>query len=259
MAQSIPAWATALLIACSSLPSHASAASEQAQTAQNKQLVAAAFDRWAAGGSSFFTEVLSPDVVWTIEGSSPTAGTYRGLDDFNARAVRPFVSRLRTPVRPVSQRVWADGEHVIVNWVGTAVALDGAPYRNHYAWIFRMRGGKAVEVNAFLDLAPYEDVIRRIPAPRETVSRRTTGEPTLMANHPYIGMWVTQDGRIRQELLPNGRYDEARGAKQSAYQGRYEVKGNHIDYWDDTGFTANGTFVNADELRHGGFVFYRQK
>ena len=28
--------------------------------------------------------------------------------------------------------------------------------------------------------------------------------------HPYIGMWVTGDGHIRQELLPNGRYDEAR-------------------------------------------------
>lgn len=28
-----------------------------------------------------------------------------------------------------------------------------------------MRDGKAVEVTAFLDLAPYEDVIRRVPAP----------------------------------------------------------------------------------------------
>lgn len=27
----------------------------------------------------------------------------------------------------------------------------------------------------------------------------------------YVGMWVTADGRIRHELLPGGRYDEARG------------------------------------------------
>ena len=32
------------------------------------------------------------------------------------------------------------------------------------AWIFRMRGGKAVEATAFLDLVPYDDVLRRIPA-----------------------------------------------------------------------------------------------
>ncbi len=77
--------------------------------------------------------------------------------------------------------------------------------------------------------------------------------------HPYVGMWVTGDGHIRQELLPNGRYDEARGKRQSAYQGRYEVDGNQIDYWDDTGFTADGVFVNEDELHHGGMIFYREK
>ena len=79
------------------------------------------------------------------------------------------------------------------------------------------------------------------------------------ANHPYVGMWVTGDGHVRQELLANGRYDEARGTRQSAYQGRYEVTGSHIDYWDDTGFTADGTFVDADTLHHGGMIFLRQK
>ncbi|CAP53276.1 hypothetical protein EIQ06_00510 [Xanthomonas campestris pv. campestris] len=80
----------------------------------------------------------------------------------------------------------------------------------------------------------------------------------LMQHHPYLGMWVTGDGRIRQELLPTGRYDEARGTRKSAHQGRYEVEGNRIQYWDDTGFTADGTFVTADELHHGGMVFYRE-
>jgi hypothetical protein len=81
---------------------------------------------------------------------------------------------------------------------------------------------------------------------------------TKIQDHPYLGMWVTPDGRIRQELLANGRYDEARGSRKSAYQGRYEVRGNHIDYWDDTGFSADGTFVTLDELHHGGMVFRRE-
>lgn len=80
-----------------------------------------------------------------------------------------------------------------------------------------------------------------------------------MAAHPYMGMWVTGDGRIRQELLPNGRYDEARGGRRSAYQGRYEVRGARIDYWDDAGFTADGVFVTEDELHHGGMVFRRER
>ncbi len=78
-----------------------------------------------------------------------------------------------------------------------------------------------------------------------------------MAGHPYLGMWVTKDGHIRQELLPNGRYDEARGTRRSAYQGRYEVRGNTIEYWDDTGFTADGEFVDG-VLHHGGMLFYRE-
>lgn len=80
-----------------------------------------------------------------------------------------------------------------------------------------------------------------------------------MQDHPYVGMWVTPDGRIRQELLANGRYDEQRGARKGAYRGRYKVQGSHIDYWDDTGFSADGTFVSRDELHHGGMVFRREK
>jgi Agrobacterium tumefaciens protein Atu4866 len=79
-----------------------------------------------------------------------------------------------------------------------------------------------------------------------------------VTQHNYVGMWVTDSGHIRHELLPNGRYDEARGNRKSAYQGRYEIKGNHIDYWDDTGFTADGTFVDENTLHHGGMTFRRR-
>ena len=85
------------------------------------------------------------------------------------------------------------------------------------------------------------------------------GQGGQMATQRYLGMWVTGDGQIRQELLPNGRYDEARGTRKSAYQGRFEIRGNEIFYWDDKGFTADGTFVSSDELHHGGMVFYREK
>ncbi|WP_246712072.1 Atu4866 domain-containing protein [Rhizobium sp. WW22] len=74
----------------------------------------------------------------------------------------------------------------------------------------------------------------------------------------YAGMWVTADGHIRHELLPNGRYIEARGSRERAYQGRYVLTGDHIDYWDDTGFTADGDFING-VLHHAGMILYRRK
>lgn len=74
----------------------------------------------------------------------------------------------------------------------------------------------------------------------------------------YVGMWVTKDGNIRHELLANGRYDEARGNRKSAYQGSYKMTGNHIDYKDDTGFTADGDFKEGI-LYHAGMVLYKEE
>lgn len=85
----------------------------------------------------------------------------------------------------------------------------------------------------------------------------TAGETEMQANHPYVGLWVTEDGYIRHELLPNGRYVEARGTRERAYEGRYEVTGTHIEYWDDTGFTADGDFID-DVLHHAGMILYRR-
>lgn len=89
----------------------------------------------------------------------------------------------------------------------------------------------------------------------------TSSEETAVPdpNHLYVGLWVTDDGQVRHNLLPNGRYDEARGTRESAYRGRYEVTGTHIEYWDDTGFTADGDFVDANTLHHGGMVLRRRR
>ncbi|MBV1809808.1 hypothetical protein CFBP1590__2993 [Pseudomonas viridiflava] len=159
------ALAVAALIGTGLISGNAHAACAPDTEAYNKQLVTQAFDRWAAGGTTFFTDMLWPDVVWTIKGSGPSAGVYRGVDSFVQQAVQPFVSRLSSPVRPVSKRVWAEGDHVIVQWDGVGVARDGQAYNNSYAWIFHMRDGKAFEATAFLDLAPYDEVLRRIPVP----------------------------------------------------------------------------------------------
>ncbi len=85
-----------------------------------------------------------------------------------------------------------------------------------------------------------------------------TIEDHQMNTHPYVGMWVTADRHIRHELLANGRYIEARGKRERAYLGRYVVTRNHIDYWDDTGFTADGDFID-DVLHHAGMILYRGK
>jgi len=76
----------------------------------------------------------------------------------------------------------------------------------------------------------------------------------MTEQHIYTGLWITEDGFIRHELLPEGRYDEARGTQSSAYQGDYDIRGNRIYYQDDTGFTADGVFVSTDESCWNGII-----
>jgi hypothetical protein len=75
--------------------------------------------------------------------------------------------------------------------------------------------------------------------------------------HRFVGLWVTRDGQIRQRLLPDGRYVEARGSREVAYTGAYRVEGTMIYYRDDTGFSADGEFRD-DVLHHAGMVMHRR-
>ncbi|AHV96037.1 hypothetical protein PSAB_05505 [Paenibacillus sabinae T27] len=98
---------------------------------------------------------------------------------------------------------------------------------------------------------------------KRSTTNNTKGERKMTQikntnDHPYLGMWVTKDGYIRHELLPNGRYDEARGNRKSAYQGRYTIAGDHIEYVDDTGFAADGDFRDGI-LYHAGMILYREE
>ena len=140
---------------------------EASRTEANREVVRRAFDAWARGGTRFFHDVLAPDVVWTISGSGPSARAYRGRQAFLDSAVAPFAARLSAPLVPTVRGLWADGDQVIARFDGRATARDGRPYRNSYAWLFTMRGGRAVAVTAFLDLPAYDAVLARVrPAPR---------------------------------------------------------------------------------------------
>jgi uncharacterized protein len=131
----------------------------------NLQLVWAAFDRWRAG-RGFFDQLLVEDVRWTIHGSGPLARTYTSRESFMREAVQPFAARLERPVVPTIRYIVGQDDLVIVVWDGESTAKDGVAYRNEYVWIFKLRDGKAVAVEAFLDLVPYYDVLNRIPSPR---------------------------------------------------------------------------------------------
>ena len=126
---------------------------------RNKAIVHEAFEKWR-GGTYVFAELLAPDVVWTIHGSGPVAGTYRSRDDFVERASRPLTLRLATPVVPEVRGIYAVGDTVLIRFDGSATTTSGALYRNQFLWMFRMKDGLVIEAEAFLDLTAYQRVVQ---------------------------------------------------------------------------------------------------
>ena len=55
------------------------------------------------------------------------------------------------------------------------------------------------------------------------------------------------------------RFGAAAEHEAASRASRSRTVGNHIHYWDDTGFEAEGTFVSDDELHHAGMILLRQR
>ena len=162
-------WNTVVTVAVLLVSPGALAASQQQPSSSsvdvaqhNVDVVREGFERWATGGA-FFADVVDPDVRWIVHGTGPAAKTYVDHMAYVREFVRPLSARLIQQVAPRIRDLVAKDDVVIAIWDGESMARDGVLYQNQYVWVFRMLGTKAIEVEVFLDLERYYDVLRRVP------------------------------------------------------------------------------------------------
>jgi ketosteroid isomerase-like protein len=130
--------------------------------ARNKAIVLDRFDAWKAGTGSPF-DLLTESATWTVVGRSIVAKTYHGRDSFLSEVIRPFNARMRESLKPSIRDISADGDTVIILFDAQALARDGKPYANTYAWFFQMHNGKVTDATAFFDSIEFDDLWRRVP------------------------------------------------------------------------------------------------
>lgn len=128
---------------------------------RNKAIVLDRFDAWKAGTGSPF-DLLAESANWTVVGQSVVAKTYHGRDSFLNDVIRPFNARMREALQPSIREISADGDKVIILFDARAVARDGKPYTNTYAWFFEMHDGKVTDATAFFDSIEFNDLWRRV-------------------------------------------------------------------------------------------------
>jgi uncharacterized protein len=125
---------------------------------RNKLIIAKAIEDYNAGRDGVFS-LMEPDLAWTIEGTGIPARRYNSKQAFLEGASVPITSRMRDRMKLTVHGIYADGDHVILNFDGDGVALDGKSFHSAYVWILTMREGRIVKGKAFLDLRAYDRVI----------------------------------------------------------------------------------------------------
>jgi uncharacterized protein (TIGR02246 family) len=105
-----------------------------------------------AGDEPAIADSFAQDAVWQLDGELPISGTWNGRDEI----LGGFFGTARTFFDPGSTRVevtrsLTDGDHVALEWTSRARTRGGAPYENHCAGVFTVRGGKIRAVREYMD------------------------------------------------------------------------------------------------------------
>ena len=117
-----------------------------------------------------FGQYFHPDATWTLIGSTPISGTYRGLEsiqnDFLGANFRgderegPSVQGLSQEygIKPleVEDVLSLEDDRVVVFCRSDGMGRNGVPYKNQYCWTITVRDDKIASMLEFCDTALIE-------------------------------------------------------------------------------------------------------
>ncbi len=131
----------------------------------SKQLLEHVYREASRGNPQPLLDSLADDVVWTIIGSTPLSGIYRGKREVTGNLLARLRARLATPVTFTFERFIADGEHVVLQARGQATAVTGLPYNNTYCIVARIVNGQIREMTDYIDTELITHALFGIPRP----------------------------------------------------------------------------------------------
>ena len=117
----------------------------------NKRIMQEVFEQLAQGNGKPFGELMAEDFCWTITGTTPWSGTYRGRQEVRSRLLGPLFAQFAERYTNTAQRILADGDWVVVECRGRVTLKSGKPYHNCYCYVIRMEQGRMKELTEYLD------------------------------------------------------------------------------------------------------------
>ena len=107
-------------------------------------------DRW---------DHFAPDFRWRMIGTTPVSGVMIGTNGV-AEHMKPFGERMAS-LQVIVDDVIGEGDRFVKLAHSEGETVDGQPYRNEYATVFRFEGDKIVDVVEYLDT----ELIGRVVSP----------------------------------------------------------------------------------------------
>ena len=125
----------------------------------DKTFIRKIFDELNRGNPALWLERMSDDVVFSIIGKTRFSGTFRGKQELIEKAMGPM-QQLVVPGSvslQIDDLIAEDGK-VVMLARGAAKLRSGKEHNNTYAMVFRIAGGKIVEVKEYIDTALIDEV-----------------------------------------------------------------------------------------------------
>ena len=118
---------------------------------KNKHLMETIFAQLSTGNDQPFLDAMAEDIQWRWMGSGQWAKTFTGKQSVVNDLWAAVKSTLCHPYKVTANRIIGDGNYVVVEAIGQNTTPDGKMYNNRYCWVCRLREGKLVELNEYMD------------------------------------------------------------------------------------------------------------
>lgn len=118
---------------------------------ENKQLMQYLCSELSKGNGRPFVDHMADTFTWTIIGSTPWSGTYRGKQAVVSDLLTPLFSQFADRYTNTPVRFIAEGDYVVVECRGHVTTKAGRPYNNSYCWVCRLTDGKLQSLTEYLD------------------------------------------------------------------------------------------------------------
>ena len=132
-------------------------------TADNKALVAAAFESFSQGDARSFLRLMTAEVEWDVVGSADWGRVYQGKKAVIEDLLSPLAAQIEGgSVAITATRILSEGDRVVVEGQGRSTTVRGEPYDNRYCFVLTMSEGRITRVTEYMDSSLVE---RRLTAP----------------------------------------------------------------------------------------------